>query len=410
MNAFRHKAIQQAGVFFLALSLQAASPVDNPAKAGMDAARLAKIPARMQSFVDSGDLAGVVTLVARHGQVASLEAVGYLDREAKKPIKTDSIFDLRSMTKPVVCLGAVILMEEGLLSLTDPVEKHLPEFRGQRLITSRDGETMTLAKPSRPIVIRDLMTHTSGMPLDPPDGLRELHVQLHKPLAEVVTVLSQQPLEFEPGSKWQYSNTAIATLARIIEVVSGKPLEQFLDQRIFQPLGMKDSFFFPPPAKHDRIAIVYRRHDDGTVTRAAPGTQGGDPYRKGARYSLPEGGLYSTAQDLFALYQMLLNGGTFNGARILSRPAVDLITSVHTGDLATTGPGLGWGLGWTVIRDPSGSLRMQSVGTFGHGGRFGTYCWIDPDKDLIGIFLVQREGGSEEVSAFVQMANAAVTE
>ena len=294
-------------------------------KAGMDAERLARIPLRMQSFVDKGAIPGVVTLVARHGVVASLEAVGYQDLESKKPMKTDSIFQIMSMTKPVTALGIMILMEEGRLALSDRVEKHLPEFRGMWMIESRIGDKQrVLKKPSRPITIRDLMTHTSGMPGTPPEGISDLNFELNRTLAEGAAIYSQQPLEFEPGTRWLYSDTGFASLGRIIEIVSGQSYERFLEERIFKPLGMKDSFIFPATENQDRIAMVYKL-ENLKLKRAGSNIYGGDPwkFRKGAIYPLPEAGIHSTAPDLFLLYQMMLNGGTHNSKQILSRASVE---------------------------------------------------------------------------------------
>jgi CubicO group peptidase (beta-lactamase class C family) len=399
--------------FLLAASLLGASPaiVKAPAETGPDPARLAQIPARMQQFVDKGAAAGIVTLVARHGQVAALDAVGYTDLETKQPMKADSIFQIHSMTKPVVAIAAMMLAEEGKLQLGDPVENYLPEFRGQWVAESKSAEAMLLRRPSRPVTLHDLMTHTSGMSTNPPEAIKELHGALHKTLAEVVLVESQQPLDFDPGTRWQYSNTGIAALARIIEVVSGMYFEKFLDSRIFQPLGMKDTYLFPPKEKHHRMPTAYILKDGRPVKYTAdPLGEGVMKFREGAKYPLPEGGLYSTASDLYLLYQMMLNKGQYNGVRILSPASVEVMTRVHTGDLVTSQPGAGWGLGWFVIKDSSGTLSLLSPGTYGHGGRYGTFCFIDPKKDLIGIFMIHREGGSDERQAFVTMAESSVME
>lgn len=219
------------------------------AKAGMDPERLARIPVRMKEFVDTGTVAGVVTLVARHGEVVSLEAVGYQDLETKTPMRTDTIFQIRSMTKPITAVGIMILLEEGRLLLSDPVEKYVPEFREQLLVDKREGEkVLKTKKPSRPITIRDLLTHTSGMVRGTEKG------ESSSTLAGYVSSLSQVPLEFEPGAKFLYSDAGFDTLGRIIEIVSGQPYEKFIEQRILRPLGMKDSFFFPSPEKCYRIA------------------------------------------------------------------------------------------------------------------------------------------------------------
>jgi CubicO group peptidase (beta-lactamase class C family) len=390
----------------LASALVAAPPiVKDAAKTGLDPARLAQIPVRLKAFVDKGQAAGMVTLVARHGQIAALDAVGYTDIETKQPIRTDAIFQLHSMTKPVVCMAIMMLAEEGRLALIDPVEKHLPEFRGQLV---RVGDT--LVKPSRPVTIRDLMTHTSGMMLNPPPGIGELHGALHKSLSDVALILSQQPLGFQPGTKWQYSNTGIATLARIIEIHSGMPYEKFLEAKIFAPLGMKDTFTYPPASTHHRMPTAYILKDGKPVKYTMdPLGEGAMKFRVGAKYPLPEGGLYSTASDLFLLYQMMLNKGQLNGVRILSKASVETMTAVQTGDLSSS-PGYGYGLGWAVVKDNTGTLSLLSKGTYGHGGRYGTYCFIDPKRDMIGIFLIHREGGSDEKNAFVAIAAGAAVD
>ena len=380
----------------------------------MDAERLTRIPARMRAFVDRGEIAGAVTLVARHGAVAELDAVGWQDIEAKKQMRTDSIFQIMSMTKPVTAVAVMMLAEEGKLGLLDPVERHLPEFRGQWLLESGDGKTRTLKRPSRQITIRDLLTHTSGMASMPPQGAEGLLSKFDLTLAEAVALYSQQPLEFEPGTRWMYSNPGIATLGRIVEVVSGQPYEKFLEQRIFKPLGMVDSFFFPPEEKIGRIAMLYDTHD-GKLTRAGASALAGDPakFRKGARYPCPECGLYSTATDLAAFYQMMLSGGTHNGQRLLSRAGVELMTTVHTGELtAGHAPGMGYGLAWAMVRQPLGAASYRSVGTFGHGGAFGTEGWVDPKRDMIEILMIQRnEGGDDaERGALYSIAASAITE
>ncbi|MGC9972279.1 MAG: serine hydrolase domain-containing protein [Bryobacteraceae bacterium] len=377
--------------------LLAAPP--EPKKPGMDAERLALIPVRLKSFVDQGTLPGAVTLVARHGVVARLDAVGYRNLEEKKPMRTDSIFQIMSMTKPVTAVGIMMLMEEGRLALSDPVEKYLPEFR-------------PLKSTWRPITIRDLLTHTSGV--NTPEMIRNIMSTLDLTLAEAVSYYAQAPLEFEPGTEWKYSNAGIAVLGRIIEVVAGQPYERFIGERILRPLGMKNSFFFPPADKINRIALVYTL-ENGKLRRAGSETLGGAPdqYRKGAKYPCPECGLFSTAADVLAFHQMMLDGGTYNGRRLLSRQSVNVMTALHTGDLkAGFTPGLGWGLGWTVVREPLGTLELRSIGTFGHGGAFGTEGWVDPKQDLIQILMMGRTAGStpEERNSFFTLSASAVVD
>lgn len=368
----------------------------------------------MKEFAGQGLVSGIVTLLQRRGTLVHYEAAGYQDIEAQKPMQRDTIFQIMSMTKPVTGVAIMMLAEEGLLRINDPVEKHLPEFRGQMVITSREGGRLTLEKPLRPITIRDLMTHTSGMISVPPASTGQQMVTMTMPLKDAVAVYAQQPLDFQPGTRWQYSNTGIATLGRIIEVLSGMSYEKFIEARIFEPLGMKDSHIFLPESKHARLAPVYSPKE-GRLVKAGPGILGGDPmkFRKGAVYSGPEHMLYSTAADLARFYQMMLNKGQLDGKRILSPWAVEAMTQVHSGDTrAGHNVGTGFGLTWEVTSMPIGTLTGQSIGTFGHGGAFGTYGWVDPKKELVGVFLIQIEGASRTDirDAFIEMAVASIVD
>ena len=390
-------------VFVCALAANGA----DPAAAGMDAARLAGIPAKMKEFVEKGTAAGFVTLVARHGHVASLEAVGYLDREAKTPMRTDSLFRIASMTKPMTVAGLMILVDEARISLLDPVEKYLPEFKGIKLNpcgAGRSGAGCELVDPPRPFTVRDLMTHTSGLPGSGasagPEPVRSL--------ADRVRTGARVTLLAEPGTVWNYSNLGYATLGRLIEVVSGQPYDQFMEERLFQPLGLTDTAFFPPLDKASRQAVTYTLDGEGKLTRAA------SPATLAVRIPAPEGGLWSTAADQSHFYQMLLNKGTLNGKRILSAAAVNAMTTNQTGDLkgAEFAPGLGMGFGFGVVREALGTFRYQSVGAFAKGGAYRTYAWGDPARDLLGIIMFQRTNGggdlAPEITAFSVLANAAV--
>jgi CubicO group peptidase (beta-lactamase class C family) len=372
----------------------AATPPQEPTT-DLDTSVLGKIRPRLQEFVDQGTAAGFVTLVAHRGHIANLDAIGWQNRDSRTPMRTSSMFQIMSMTKPVTCATLMTLVDEGRLSINDPVEKYLPEFKGQKL---KSGE-----KPDHPITIRELMTHTSGVA----SGSSKFFERRAHTLAEVVADAAQQPLDFEPGTRWSYSNNGIATVGRILEVVSGKSYEQFVDEKIFRPLGMKDTVYSMPQDKAGRLATAYT-DDHGTLKVAD-----GDPLRKGSKYPSPEGGLYSTASDLFRFYQMMLNKGTLNGRRVLSPAAVELMTTVQTGDLkAGFAPGIGYGLGWGIVRDASGMFRYQSIGTYGHGGAYRTYAFVDPRRQLIGIILYQRTnvGGdlADEQTAFTELAYAAL--
>jgi len=372
----------------------------DPEAAGMNPARLARIPARMKEYVDAGKTAGVVTLLVRHGHIASLEAVGYREMESKAPMRTDTIFRIASLTKPITCAGVMILVDEGRVSLIDPVEKYLPEFKGLKLnpCGTRAGINCELVTPSRPVNILDLMTHTSGLPGSAPAGGTPPNT-----LAEMVANVSRAALLFEPGTEWNYSNIGIAALGRVIEVVAKEPYDRFLEERIFRPLGMEDSFFFIPPAKESRVAAVYTYEGDGL--KRAPMQQ--------RKIPAPEGGLLSTASDLARFHQMMLNQGTLNGQRILSAAAVEAMTASQTGSMkAGFAPGVGHGLGFEVVRETPGTYRHSSIGSYVKGGAYRTYGWVDPAKDLVGIILMQRTNGggdvADEFNSFMAMAAAAI--
>lgn len=392
----------------------AAPPATDPQKAGMDAKRLAQISERMKEFESRGQVAGTVTLLQRHGVLAHFEATGWADIEAKKPMQRDTIFQIMSMTKPITGIAIMMMAEEGKLRLTDPVERHLPEFRGQMMIVSRDGDKLVLQKPPRPITIRDLMTHTSGMIGEPPASTGPLMINMSMPLDRAVAIYAQQPLDFEPGTKWQYSNTGLATLGRIVEVLSGMKYEEFLAKRIFEPLGMVDSHVFLPESKHARLAALYTV-ENGRMVKAGADVLAGDPmkFRKGAVYSGPEFSVYSTAADLAKLYQMMLNKGTYDGKRLLSAASVETMSSVQSGDVkAGWDIGDAFGLTWEVTRDPIGTLTGLSKGAFHHGGAFSTFGYIDPKKDLIGVYMTQWDGPDGKIprETFVQMGAASIIE
>ncbi|MBL8176425.1 MAG: beta-lactamase family protein [Bryobacterales bacterium] len=357
------------------------------------------IPARMKESVERGEAVGYVTLVQHRGKVAHLSAVGMQDREKSLPMKTGTIFQVMSMSKPVTSVGIMMLMEEGRLALTDAVEKHLPEFRGQKMLA---GDV--LRKPARAIAIRDLLTHTSGLQEMPPEGMggANFYFEMKHTLAEAVAIYSQLPLLFDPGTKWQYSNTGMAALGRIIEVVSGKPYETFLQERVFGPLGMKDSFFFPKEEHKARIAMAYDAGPDGKARR-----MGDAIYRMQRKYSMPEGGLFSTAVDMAAFYQMMLDGGVYRGKRLLSRASVEAMTAWHTEEMRRH-----WGLGWSLMRTAGSMLSLTSEKAYGHAGALGTFGWVDPARQLVGVFLVQAFGLPVDGArnTFVEVANASVVE
>jgi CubicO group peptidase (beta-lactamase class C family) len=358
------------------------------AGADVDKEKLALVKARMQKFVDDGQIAGAVTVIGTSKRILDLEAVGKLTLEPLRAMLKDALFLIASMTKPITALGILLLADDGKLSIDDPVEKHLPEFRGQMLVAEKTAERLVLKKPPRPITLRDLLTHTSGLPGYPP-GLADLYSKRQRTLAEATLAVSQRPLDFEPGTKWAYCNSGIDALGRVIEVVSGQSYESFLAQRVFEPLGMKDTTFRPTPAQLERLAGLYGLKDGKLVSTTGaligPATA--------MRHPIPAGGLYATGPDLARFYQMLLSGGTLDGKRIISDKSVTEMTRVQTGDLKCGfTPGMGHGLGFAVVRQPQGVTAMLSPGSFGHGGAFGTQSWADPQRDLFLILLIQRTG------------------
>jgi CubicO group peptidase (beta-lactamase class C family) len=382
----------------------AAAPVGENAKydeaaqaSGMDPESLAKIAPRMEQFVKDKQIAGAVTLVMRRGRLVHFAAVGSADVAHGRPMSRDTIFEIASMTKPITATAIMILQDEGKLSVNDPVSKFILKFKDVQL-----GDH----PPARAITIRDLMTHTSGIgPLKVKKHGEEIS------LRETAERISAEPLQFEPGSKWQYGD-GITVCGAIVEIVSGKPYAKFLKERIFIPLGMNDTTFNPDAAQRARIATMYHRADRGDLEAINTPFLSADPEHPKTPY--PSGGLFSTASDLARFYQMVLNGGEVDGKRIVSRDAVDQMTHVQTGDLVTGfTPGNGWGLGWCIIREPQGITKMLSPGTFGHGGAFGTQGWIDPKRQMILILLIQRNNfpnsdASEVREVFQQLVAGAV--
>ena len=352
--------------------------------AELDRTKLGEIPARLQALVDHQTIAGAVTLVAHQGRVAALDAVGYADLGARKPMRTNALFWIASMTKPITATAVMMLEEAGQLAIDDPVAKYLPEFTNQWLVDQKSAEALSLKKPPRAVTIRDLLTHTSGLAEGPAAG-RELT------LAELTLLYSQQPLQFAPGSKWQYSNAGINTLGRIVEVVSSKPFADFLSERIFAPLRMEDTTFYPTLEQLERLAKSYEPAKGSSALAETPIFFFKGDLASRARPPYPAGGLFSTAADLGRFYQAVLDDLKLGRKKLLGRQTLSLMTQTQTGDLKTGfTPGMSYGLGWAVVREPAGVTAMLLPGTFGHGGAFGTQGWIDPAQDLILILMIQR--------------------
>lgn len=393
----------------------AAAEANAPAGTSLNVEHLKLIRTRLQELVDQGTIPGAVALVARHGEIAYLDAVGSQDIENKRPMKTDSIFQLMSMTKPFTGVAIMMLVEEGKLEVRRPVSDYLPAFADLRIDQVNSNGQHTFRKPANPVTVWQLMCHTSGLAGDPDGELSDNPRTLRVPLAQAVDYYAREKLRFEPGTQWSYSNMGIATLGRLIEMASGEDYVHFIQTHIIEPLGMKDTFFFAPENKRDRIAIVYK-HQDGKLVASGDEILAGDPrkYRAGAKYPAPEFGLYSTAPDLARFYSMLLAGGTYGGHRFLSAPTIETMRTVFTPDVTPSGwlGGTGYGLTFEVVNQPVGQLLLHPRGTFGHGGAFGTEGWMDPTHDLVRILLVQvSDGSSGPARAIVmQIGESAVVE
>ena len=348
------------------------------------------IAAALQPFLDNHTLAGAVTLVASRDRVLSLEAVGFMDIAAKKPMRTDALFWIASQSKAMTATALMMLVDEGKVNVDDPVEKYLPEFKGQWLKAEQDTEHMLLKRPAHPITVKNVLTHTSGLPFSSPLETPTLDLL---PLAARVQSYAMLPLEFEPDSKYEYSNAGINTAGHIIEVVSGMPYEQFMDRRLFQPLGMKDTTFWPSPKQVRRLAKSYKANAAKTGLEETMVTQLRYPLTDRTRQPMPAGGLFSTASDVARYCQMILNGGVLDGERYLSEAAVKQMTSKQTSDAVDTKYGFGWNVG---------------DGEFGHGGAYATNMTIDTQHGLVFIWMVQHADfpgdGAKSRDAFMHAA------
>ncbi len=376
-------------------------PTAEPEAVGMSSERLERLDTVMQGYVDRNEVAGVVTLVARRGKVVHFSAAGERDAENGAAMTHDTIFRMASMTKPIASVALMMLYEEGRFQLRDPISKWLPEFADMQVaVPSPPQERLTggykLVPAERPITVQHVLTHTAGLSnsyrgLTRSDFL-EMSAQ-RKPndtVADMVKRLATLPLNFHPGEAWEYGR-GTDVVGRLVEVMSGQTLDRFLRERIFDPLDMPDTHFYLPMSKLDRFAAQYGSGDDGAIVLADPATAESRYVREPHVYFSGAGGLVSTARDYFRFHQMMLNGGELDGARILSRKTVELMTTNHTGDYGIwlAGPGYGFGLGYAIVTDLGPSGTPRSEGSYYWGGAFGTIFWVDPSEELISIMLTQ---------------------
>ena len=331
----------------VALALATAAP-------GLSQDRFASVPDQVRPFVEKGDISGAVMLVANRDRILHLSAVGVSNLSTGRPMRTDDLFWIASMSKPMTATCIGMLVDDGKIRFDDPVEKYLPEFRGQWVLEESTPDRRVLVKADRPITIRDLLTHTSGLGEYPV-------TQPHWTLSEFVKVLARQPLRFQPGTRWAYSTAGIDTLGRIVEVVSGESFAAFMQERLFDPLGMKEATFWPTEAQFARLAQSYHKTSaTDTLHPAVIDYMYGGAIVDRRRPALGGAGIFATAADVAKFYQMALNGGTLNGHRILRSETLAEMTREQTGDLRAR-PGMPWGYGFCVVEDPSKMVANNPV-------------------------------------------------
>jgi CubicO group peptidase (beta-lactamase class C family) len=416
------KRFARLAIAGLALPLiLAVVPIGKPEDVGFSSERLQRIGAVGQNYIDAKQITGAVEIVARRGKVAYYDAQGLMDVEAKTPMRKDAIFRMASMSKPVTGVAILILVEEGKVRLTDPVSRFIPEFKNLKVAVVKGapaGVQPSAPAPGAPaaagrgrgrgrggpppeieevpadreITVRDLLTHTSGLESS---GIGEREAGRRAPrrstdtLATYVPRLGQGPLDFQPGTKWAYSLlSGMETLGRIVEIASGQTFDQFLKQRLFDPLGMKDTGFVVPDEKLPRLVTLYQRNrQTGVLER-----EGTPEWLDTKTLFSGGGGLYSSAEDYLQFAAMLMNNGELNGKRILGPRTVDLMASNFVGNLYEQSGrrGMDWGLSVEVVRDPIAANRRTSAGSFGWDGIFGTHFWVDRKEKLVGVMLIQE--------------------
>ena len=368
--------------------------------------RLSGIGSAMQEMIAKNEIAGAVTVVVSKDKVLHLESTGFADVASHRAMKADTLFWIASMTKPITGTAILMLQDEGKLNVADPVAKYLPEFANLRTPTGKAAN----------LTITQILTHTSG--LGEAGGAA---AQQAKTLGDLVPLWLAAPMQYEPGEKWAYTQSGINAAARIVEVVSGMTFDSFLQKRLFAPLGMKRTTFYPTDGFRKQLATAYAKSRETGALDAVPPRP-----EFGPRDRPPQGngGLYSTGPDYARFCQMLLNGGTFKGRRYLSAAAINFLTTPQTGELPTGffqderhgnhGTNYGWGLGTCILRAPhEGAAEVLSSGSYGHGGAWGTQAWIDPAKGVAYLLMVQRSNfpnsdASEVRGAFQKAAATAL--
>lgn len=363
-------------------------PRAEPEDVGMSSERLERLDATMQRFIDDDMVAGTVTLVAREGRVVHLNAQGHRYIEGDDPMDPDDIFFIMSMTKPIASTALMMLFEEGHFLLDDPISEWIPEFADKKVLVETEGGVGRVPA-ARPITFRHVLTHTAGV--DPDRDLlteEERELLSRRPtLEETLLARAPLPLEFHPGDEWRYGSST-DYVALLVERISGQRFDRFLEERIFEPLGMEDTHYNVPESKTDRVAAVYSPSGPGnTIELMRTPEERNETSFFGGVY-----GLYSTAADYFRFSQMILNGGELDGVRLLSPSTVNLMITNHVGDFPVYIRGAdayGFGLGFSMLTDPANAREALTPGAFGWGGAWGTVFWIDPVEETVMIFMTQ---------------------
>jgi CubicO group peptidase (beta-lactamase class C family) len=388
--------------------LAAGTGITRPETVGLSSERLQRIDEMLQRHIEAKAISGAIAVVARKGRVAHFRTIGLMDIESKKPMTRDAVFRLASMTKPIIGVAIMILVEEGKVHVNDPVSRFIPQFKDMKVAVPNlsaaapaagapdiAGVPFTTVAANREIMIRDLLTHTSGLVSGPISAQQALKVPRAntETLADYIPRLATIPLEFQPGTRWAYSpSAAFETLGRVIEVASGQSLDHFLRERIFEPLGMKDTYFGPPADRASRVASIYSKTGQGLEKQTVT-----DPrFLPGNAYFAGGGGLSSTADDYLQFALMLLNGGELNGKRLLGTRTLEWMRTEHL-PAGLPGRRPGEGFGWSVrVIDGSGAgPTMLSPGSYGWSGAFGTHFWVDPQRQLVGLFMIQVQPNAE---------------
>jgi CubicO group peptidase (beta-lactamase class C family) len=406
MRVFGIPALIAVPALIIAAALQPAPasgetalPTAKAESVGMSGERLLRLRSGMSALVDEGRLAGVVTMVARHGKVVEFDAVGKRDLAADAPMCKDSIFRIYSMSKPITGVAMMLLFEEGKWQLNDPVEKYIPQFAGLKVFGIDAEGNMTLNAQAHPVTMRELMSHSGGFTYGyfsntPVDKLqREADVlNVGNSVDEMIKRVAKLPLNAQPGSEWHYS-ISVDIQGYIVQRLSGMPFEEFLERRIFKPLRMVDTGFYVPREKLPRLAEFYSYDAESHLQVV----RGGINHDFAAKPALASGGggLVSTASDYMRFCQMLLNGGQLDGVRLLSPRTVDLMrTNVLPPSMPILAPGAGFGLDFAVYTDVAAAGGYYGKGTYWWGGAAGTWFWIDPVNDLIVIGMIQQVAGT----------------